>query len=565
MARSLTQEPNENPVPAELADAQTPPPENSQGSSFSEDSLRSSKSSGPSKLSLSGWLSWLVIIAFTVFILGSTTIQQFGEQETSTEASASDLMQVNLQAKMIVGQKELIASVPIAPPAKGKKKTEAAGDANADETASENIEETAENDAAQELAEVAEAAEAIVLPPTDLSALDTGSYEQRLCNAAIINEVKGPEEALEYLDELDVKVADNNFERSENQLEMESSVRRLMENYRDGNLSADILNEDQKQQLKDRLGFSGELVLNPPESKTADRARLASKSQTAAISAVVGVVLGVLFFLFGIVALLFILTYVMTGSSPAQFVAENDAHNAYVETFALWLITFFGVQILVGHLELLTTNQQRLIANPIFFFGSLIVLLWPILRGVPASKMLADIGWTPKKVFRNTFLSVPSYAAWLPAVMVGFFIVFVLISVAPLPTTVGEFAVPAMPGHPIQEMLSGGDMLTWVTVVIAACIAAPIVEETMFRGVLYRHLRGLSMKYGKAFSIAMSALVNGFIFASLHPQGILAVPLLTTLAIGFSLVREWRDSLWTSILMHAFNNSMVTLVMFVMF
>ena len=254
----------------------------------------------------------------------------------------------------------------------------------------------------------------------------------------------------------------------------------------------------------------------------------------------------------------------MTGSSPAKFVARDNAHNAYVETFALWLIAFFGVQIAVGHFELLTTNEQRLIANPIFFFGSLIVLLWPILRGVPASKMFADIGWTPKKFFRNTFLSVPSYAAWLPAVLVGFFVVFVLMSLAPMPTAVGEFAVPSMPGHPIQEMLSGGDALTWVTVVIAACVAAPIVEETMFRGVLYRHLRGLSMKYGKAFSIAISALVNGFIFASLHPQGILVVPLLTTLAIGFSLVREWRDSLWTSILMHAFNNSMVTLAMYVL-
>ena len=119
-------------------------------------------------------------------------------------------------------------------------------------------------------------------------------------------------------------------------------------------------------------------------------------------------------------ALLFILTYVLTGSSPSQFVATNNAHNAYVETFALWLIAFFGVQMLVGHLELLKTDAQRMIANPVFFFGSLIVLLWPILRGVPASEMFADIGWTPKKFFRNTFLCVPAYAAWLPAVLVGF-------------------------------------------------------------------------------------------------------------------------------------------------
>jgi membrane protease YdiL (CAAX protease family) len=534
----LTQDPSENPFIAQRVDGPK--------DSFSDTSLNTNP---PARLSMSGWISWILIAGFTVFILGSTTVQQFGEKESVTEASAGDLMQINLQAKMIVGQKSLLAT--------------AERLATVEPAIEAQTEEGAEADGEANVGDEAEEVEAeFTLPETDLSALDTGSYEQRLCYCGLVNEVDGPEAALEYLDDLETKVAEHDFERSDAQLEMESSVRSLMENYQDGNLSQDILDQPQQQQLKDRLGFSGELLLNPAGSGTETRAALATQSQTAAVAAVVFLVMAILFFLFGIVSLLFILTYVLTGSSPSQFIATNNAHNAYVETFALWLIVFFGLQMLVGHLELLKTNEQRMIANPIFFFGSLIVLLWPMLRGVPASEVFADIGWTPKKFFRNTFLSVAAYAAWLPAVLVGGFIVFVLMQLAPMPTAVGEFAVPAMPGHPIQEMLSGGDMLTWVTVVIAACVAAPIVEETMFRGVLYRHLRGLSMKYGKEVSIIFSAVVNGFIFASLHPQGILVVPLLTTLAIGFSFVREWRDSLWTSILMHAFNNSMVTLLMY---
>ena len=522
----MNQQPSENPVPAEIVEAPTA----SQQESFSEASLNTGPSS---RLSLGGWISWIVIAAFTVIILGNTTLQQFGEHETSTEASTNDLMQINLQAKMIVGRNSLLETAEMLAPA----------------------EEAADLDVERE---------AIVADDVEdaLSELDTGSYEQRLCCAGLENEVKGPEAALEYLDELDAKVVEHEFERSETQVEMESSVRRLMENYRDGNLSQDILDQDQQQQLKDRLGFSGELLLNPPKANSKQRAALAAQSQTLAVAAIVLFVLGCLFFLFGVVSLLFILTYVLTGSSPSQFIATNNAHNAYVEAFALWLIVFFGGQMLVGYLELLKTHEQRMISHPVFFFASLIVLLWPVLRGVPASRMFADIGWTPKKFFRNTFLSVPTYAAWLPAVLVGFFIVFMLMRLVPMPTAVGEFAVPAMPGHPIQEMLSGAGMITWVSIVIAACVAAPIVEETMFRGLLYRHLRGLSMKYGKPFSIIVSAVVNGFIFASLHPQGILVVPLLTTLAIGFSFVREWRDSLWTSILMHAFNNSMVTLLLY---
>ena len=218
-----------------------------------------------------------MIAAFTVFILGNTTIQQFGEQETSTEASASDLMQVNLQAKMIVGQKELASAVLNAQPKRDKKESgdaENASDVNEEQDTSDNVEAPVEKTAVDEMVEVAEAAEAVALPTPDLSALDTGSYEQRLCNAAIINEVKGPEAAIEYLDELEVKVADNDFERSENQFEMELAVRLLMDNYRDGNLSPDILNDVQKKQLKDSLGFSGELLVNPPGSTTADRVRI---------------------------------------------------------------------------------------------------------------------------------------------------------------------------------------------------------------------------------------------------------------------------------------------------
>ena len=491
------------------------------------------------RLSLGGWISWIVIWGFTFFILGNTTLQQFGKQEVATEASAKDLMQVNLQAKMIVGQKELFKSIADAGAVAEKEPTEVDGESGDDPDAAKAIPE---------------------MPKPDISALDVGSYEQRLCNAGIINELDGPDESLEYLDELDKKVAENDFERSEEQEQMESSVRQLMENYRDGNLDSRALPEQQRKQLEDRLGFSGQLLLNPPESKTAGRAKLETLSFNAAIAAVAGIVLAVLFFLGGIVALLFILTYVMTGSSPGIFAARVESHNVYVETFALWLLAFFGLQMGVRELGLLKTETQALIANPIFFFGSLIVLAWPIVRGIPASQMFKDIGWTPKHFFRNTFLAIPAYAAWLPAVLVGAFVVFTLMLLAPTPEAMGEFSVPAMPGHPIQGILASGDRLAWITVIIAACVAAPLVEETMFRGVLYRHLRGWTAKYGMAISITIAAVLNSFIFASLHPQGILAVPLLMTLAIGFTLVREWRDSLWTSILMHAFNNSMMILV-----
>jgi len=113
--------------------------------------------------------------------------------------------------------------------------------------------------------------------------------------------------------------------------------------------------------------------------------------------------------------------------------------------------------------------------------------------------------------------------------------------------------------------MASGDSVIWFGVFLAACVAAPIVEETMFRGVLYRHLRERGIHWNRALSVAVAAVVNGVIFAAIHPQGILAIPLLATLAIGFTLAREWRGSLVSSITMHALNNSMVTAMMFFLF
>ena len=47
-----------------------------------------------------------------------------------------------------------------------------------------------------------------------------------------------------------------------------------------------------------------------------------------------------------------------------------------------------------------------------------------------------------------------------------------------------------------------------------------------------------------------------------HPQGILAVPGLMALALGFSLMREWRGTLLPSMIAHGINNGLLMLVMF---
>jgi len=63
----------------------------------------------------------------------------------------------------------------------------------------------------------------------------------------------------------------------------------------------------------------------------------------------------------------------------------------------------------------------------------------------------------------------------------------------------------------------------------------------------------------------LAALVVAFVFAVIHPQGLLAVPALMSLAVVFALIREWRGSLIGSVVAHAINNGFVfTLLIFAM-
>jgi membrane protease YdiL (CAAX protease family) len=83
----------------------------------------------------------------------------------------------------------------------------------------------------------------------------------------------------------------------------------------------------------------------------------------------------------------------------------------------------------------------------------------------------------------------------------------------------------------------------------------------MFRGVLYRHLRDATSSVGYVGSVLASALATSFVFAAIHPQGWIAVPALMSLAMAFTLAREWRGTLLPSMIAHGINNGLLTWIL----
>ncbi|MGC8861153.1 MAG: CPBP family intramembrane glutamic endopeptidase [Armatimonadota bacterium] len=107
----------------------------------------------------------------------------------------------------------------------------------------------------------------------------------------------------------------------------------------------------------------------------------------------------------------------------------------------------------------------------------------------------------------------------------------------------------AVPQHPIvPEMLKGTP--AFVVAVTLAVVAAPVVEETVFRGMLYSALRAVIGTWG-------ASVLSAAVFALVHPTSpIMFVPLLA-LGIVFAILRESTGSLAPSMVCHAANNAVM--------
>ncbi len=130
-----------------------------------------------------------------------------------------------------------------------------------------------------------------------------------------------------------------------------------------------------------------------------------------------------------------------------------------------------------------------------------------------------------------------AYCALLPVMLVLF-----LIS-ALLSSQEGEM-------HPVAGfLLDDLDPVQLTTIGLAVVVAAPVGEELLFRGFLYRSLR-------HRLGFLPALLITACLFAVLHVAPHVLLPYIG-LGLAFGLVYEWVGSLWASIVLHALWNAVV--------
>ncbi len=113
---------------------------------------------------------------------------------------------------------------------------------------------------------------------------------------------------------------------------------------------------------------------------------------------------------------------------------------------------------------------------------------------------------------------------------------------------------------PPQELVTllskGGDPLAIGLLIISAIFLAPIVEELIFRGCIYRFFKS-------KMSLLASQIVSGVLFSIMHFNLMSLVPLIV---VGFllNIVYEKSGNILVPICFHAFFNAFSLLMVFIM-
>jgi membrane protease YdiL (CAAX protease family) len=386
-----------------------------------------------------------------------------------------------------------------------------------------------------------------------------GSYGQRLRYAVLGGDLAGPEEARKQLQQLKTAAADDKAPApTDAEKDLTAVLQRLYAGYQEGR-GPDALPEKERAELREQLGWFGDLALAPAGLVDPQvREGVLAPARRTAVS-LLAMFLGMLL-LGGVGAVAAIALFVCwaLGMLRARFRPGSPHGGIYAETFAVYLVLFVAAGLASRALPV--RKEWTLLVSGLAALVSLAALAWPVVRGVPWRQVRADVGWTGgRHPVLEGLLGGGTYVTALPMLVVGL-LVFLLLS-----SLLRHAGLPVeQPSHPLVGWVAQSGWWVRLQAAFDACVVAPLVEETMFRGVLYRHLREATGRLRPAAAVLASAAVVSVLFAAIHPQGLLFIPVLGALSFVFCLAREWRGSLLAPMVAHGLNNGVTLLLLLLM-
>jgi len=219
---------------------------------------------------------------------------------------------------------------------------------------------------------------------------------------------------------------------------------------------------------------------------------------------------------------------------PLQRLTLPDADKLALRCAQLFVM-FLAVPLAAGMLSKgIDKHVGNLVLYTLLLVGTFLIFKFPI-----GNRMfsLATIGITRENLGKNIGWGVATAVANLPLVLIT--------------ALVGQWIFSGLPApeHPTTVEIETG--LGWfgtLVILFAASVGAPIMEEIMFRGTL---LPALARVLGRP---VVAILLQGFIFAAIHPTGVPAWLPLMAIGSMSGFVSRQTGSLVPSIVMHAVHN-----------
>lgn len=394
---------------------------------------------------------------------------------------------------------------------------------------------------------------------------NTGPVGHRLRFIVAAGELKGPEEAIAQIAKLRKLMGDEGVEPTPEQATTLARLDRLYADYQAGRWQAPSLTEEDREDLRQQLGWAGRLALTPAEGSTPEERQEVLGPARRLAMALLAVAVGALGFgCLGLFALLVLVAFLLAGRLRPAMPLPQGHGGLYAEGFAVYMLVFLGLSI--GRYFLPWQGPELAVSGAAMLLALAAGLFWPVLRGLPFDQVRRDVGLTlGGRPWLEPGIGLVGYLLVLPCFGLGLVVTLILMTIQRRLTLGNEperhFAPLEQPSHPIVDWVGEGNIGVILQIVVIASILAPLVEETMFRGLLYRQLREATWGWGRTLSFVASALVVSFIFAVIHPQGLLAVPVLMGLAFGLNLLREWRGTLLPSMIVHGLHNGLATFLL----
>ncbi len=154
--------------------------------------------------------------------------------------------------------------------------------------------------------------------------------------------------------------------------------------------------------------------------------------------------------------------------------------------------------------------------------------------------------WFAARPRSEDFGLAPPRRAWLAVgLLIAVYVGYVVIS----GIYIQAFGFEAEDQLP-DELGVNNSNVNLVLVLVLITVMAPVAEEMLFRGYIYRALRN-------GLGVAGAAILSGMIFGGIHlgSSPTEFIPPLMLLGVGLGLLYQWTGSLYAPVALHAFNNA----------